>query len=400
MKEIVIIGGGSSGLVAGVHLSKLIKENYLDAKVTILEKKDSLGKKLLATGNGRCNMSNLDMSIDHYHGHHKELIESLIHQFDVASFFEDIGLWTKYMNNLLYPQSEQASSVVNALVNQLEKNNVNICINETVMTIKKNQRFKIITQNKQYNADYVIVSTGGDASSQLGSDGSGFKMLHELNHKIYETTPSLVQIKCSNMDKSLKGVRIHGTFTIYADNNVIRKEKGEILFTEDGLSGISVLQLSRYYYLYKNQKVEIGIDALDNYDQKELLAKLKQLIKINPTHPLQGVVNQKYAKFLERFIKDDYSYKSLEKIVELLKDFRFEVIGTRDKNSAQVCSGGASLEMFNADTFESKIIPNLFSVGEVLDIDGDCGGYNLHFAFASGYKASETIFEKLLMEEV
>lgn len=142
MKEIVIIGGGSSGLVAGAHLAKLIKDNYLDAKITILEKKDSLGKKLLATGNGRCNMSNAKMDIEHYHGHHKHLIDSLIHEFDVVKFFENMGLWTKYMNTLLYPQSEQASSVVNALINQLNLYNVNIRTNETVENIEKNSVLK------------------------------------------------------------------------------------------------------------------------------------------------------------------------------------------------------------------------------------------------------------------
>lgn len=399
MKKILIVGGGSSGLVAAASLAKLVHEYELDAKIILIEQKEKLGKKLLATGNGRCNMSNINMDITYYHGHHISLIEDLIKQFDVQDFFEEIGLWTKVMGSLIYPFSEQASSVVNILKQQLDLYHVEVHLEEKVDRIIKNKYFNVKTNLTNYQVDYVILATGADVASQFGSDGSGFELLKSFHHKIFPTYPSLVQVKCQDANPKLKGVRIHGTFSLYVDDCLMKQEKGEILFTEDGLSGISILQLSRYFYLYPHQKVEISIDALDQFDEQTLRYKLKKLIDLNSPHLLEGIVNQKYAQFLESKLQGQLSYKTISQLIKLLKDCRFTITGTRDKKSAQVASGGASLEMFDIETFESKKVSGLYAIGELLDVDGDCGGYNLHFAFLSGECVAKSIFNQLFESE-
>lgn len=398
-KQIMIIGGGSCGLVCGAVLGRLITENGLDAQVTILEKKEKLGKKLLATGNGRCNLSNRDLSIKHYEGHGLSNLESLIQDFDVQAFFEALGLWSKYQGDLLYPQSEQAVSVHESLLRALKKYHVNIiCECSVESIIKKKERYHLYSNQKEFVCDHVVLSMGGDAASQFGSDGSGFKLLKTLGHHIYPTVPSLVQLVCRNMDKRLKGVRIHGTFKLYASQIEVHQEKGEILFTEYGLSGISILQLSRYYQQYSDQKIEIGIDAVDQYEASLLKEKLKWQLQQNGELQLNGIIHQKYANYLENGRIKEYSYKDLNTIVQLLKDYRFEITGTKGKESAQVCIGGADLSEFNTETFESKLSAHLCAGGEILDVAGDCGGYNLHFAFASGNAIAKAIYQSLLME--
>lgn len=400
MKKIVIVGGGSCGLICAVSLGRYLYEANLDASILLLDHKEKIGKKLLATGNGRCNLSNKELTIEHYQGHHVESIFPIIKNFNMTEYMNSIGLWTKYMGNLLYPQSEQAVSVLSCIERHLRYYGVKIKTGENVTEIIKSPSLVVKTNTDSYRADYIVLATGSDAASQFGSDGSGFHLLKQLGHTIYPTYPSLVQFICKKMDPSLKGTRIHGTFTLYADNKVIKKEKGEILFTQDGLSGISIMQLSRYYSLYKDSKLEIGIDALDEYDEKTLVNKIKIQWEGGLEHTLQGIVHQNYAKFLEKFLPKSYSYKELTMIASLLKDFRFEIKGTRSKKDAQVCVGGASLIEFNRQTLESKKVRHLYAGGELLDIAGDCGGYNLHFAFASGETIARAIYQEILMEEI
>ncbi|WP_041139122.1 aminoacetone oxidase family FAD-binding enzyme [Beduini massiliensis] len=398
-RQIMIIGGGSCGLVCGAVLGKLIDNNGLDAQVTILEKKEKPGKKLLATGNGRCNLSNRDLSMKHYEGHDLSNLEALILNFDIQAFFEEFGLWSKYLGDLLYPQSEQAVSVCECLLRALNKYHVKIICECTVQSMaKKKEGYHLYTNQQEFICDDVVLTMGGDAASQFGSDGSGFKLLSMLGHHIYPTVPSLVQLVCKNMDKRLKGVRIHGTFTMYANQVEVHKEKGEILFTDYGLSGISILQLSRYYQQYSDQKIEIGIDAADQYDTSLLKEKLKLQLQQNGGLQLNGIIHQKYANYLENGRIKEYSYKDLNTIVQLLKDYRFEIIGTKGKENAQVCIGGADVSEFNNETFESKLSAHLYAGGEILDVAGDCGGYNLHFAFACGNAIAKAIYQSLLME--
>ncbi len=399
MKQIIVVGGGCSGLVSAITLGKKLHENGMKSNILIIEKNDSLGKKLLATGNGRCNMSNLLIDMKYFHGHHKEIVQSIINEFDVVKYFESIGLWTKWMGNLLYPQSEQAKSVLNCFQRNLSQYSIHFKTNELVTSIKKSDSFIVTTNRSQYVCDYVIMATGSDAACHLGGDKIGYQLFQKLNHHVYPTTPALVQLKCQNMDKSLKGVRIHGTFRLYANHTLIKEETGEILFTEYGLSGISILQLSRYYYVYDFKKIEVEIDSLDQYTDKQLACKLKQLLQVNNVHPFHSIVNQKYADFLEKQFNESFNDQNIDIMVHLLKHYRFKISGTKDKQSAQVCSGGVSLKEFCSKTLESKLIPGLYGVGEVLDIDGDCGGYNLHFAFASAYQVGNAIFKQIMMEE-
>ena len=260
--------------------------------------------------------------MNHYEGHGLSALESLIQNFDVQTFFEELGLWSKYQGDLLYPQSEQAASVHECLLRTLNKYHVSsICECDVESIVKKKENYHLYTNQKEFICDYVVLSMGGDAASQFGSDGSGFELLKALGHHIYPTVPSLVQLVCRDMDKRLKGVRIHGTFKLYAAQKEVHQEKGEILFTEYGLSGISILQLSRYYQQYSDQKIEIGIDAVDQYEASQLKEKLKWQLQQNGELQLNGIIHQKYANYLENGRIKEYSYKDLNTIVQLLKDY-------------------------------------------------------------------------------
>ena len=395
MKKITIVGGGSCGLACAISLSQLFLYQEQAIQITILEQKEKIGKKLLATGNGRCNLSNKDLSIEHYQGHQVELLADQIQNFDCPSFFESIGLWTKYMGSLLYPQSEQAASVLERMESYLNHHDVNICVNERVEKIiyqDQDKQWIIQTNHQALQSDYLIMACGGRAASHFGSDGSGYQLLKQLGLKIYPTYPSLVQLKTQKKHPELKGVRIHGIFSLYLDNQMIKQETGEILFTEDGLSGISILQLSRFYSNLKG-KVEVGIDCLDHYNKKELAQKMADQLRLG-IFDLEGFVSKKYAMYLKRQLPKEMTYQDIKHLVTLLKDYRFTIVGTRDFKDAQVTQGGVALDQLNIDTLEVKKYPNLYIGGEILDVDGACGGYNLHFAFTSANMIAKAIYEK------
>ena len=394
MKKIVIVGGGSCGLSCAIRLSQLFLYDP-SIEILLLEQKEKIGKKLLATGNGRCNLSNKDQSMEYYQGHHVELLQDEIQNFDCPAFFESIGLWTKYLGSLLYPQSEQALSVVERMETYLKEHHCKIFVNEKVQNLTYDplkKQWNIETNNQHFLSDYVVMACGGKAASHFGSDGSGYDLLKKLGFKIYPTYPSLVQLKTEKKHPELKGVRIHGTFTLYNNDQIIKQETGEILFTDVGLSGISILQLSRYYSKLKG-KIEVGIDSLDEYSPKELAQKIADQLSLE-LFDLDGLVSKKYAQYLKRKLPQKIAYKEIRKVVQLLKDHRFTIIGTRDFKDAQVTQGGVALDQLDLATLEAMKYPNLYVGGELLDVDGACGGYNLHFAFTCANMIAKAIYEK------
>lgn len=396
MKNIIIVGGGASGLVSAITAARN------NNNVTILERNNICGKKILATGNGRCNYYNFDQNISHYHSNSN--LENIITENNlnkVLSFFDSIGIIPKIKNNYYYPNSNQASSVRDALI--LEARTLGVNIEQDVYVeevIRKENKFIIKTKNKEYICDKVIIATGSKAYPKTGSDGNGYKLLERLGHTIIKPLPALVQlIGEGNIFKEWAGIRSDASIKLLEDNNLIKEEQGEIQLTDYGISGICVMQLSRYISIglsnKKKEKVLINfLPWLDNNSFIEWMDKRNnKLLNRNIYGLLEGVLNSKLIKIIlsKASIKNNYWNKlSMNEKLILANLFTlFEIIinNTKSFDSAQVCSGGIPLNEINQSNFESKIHNNLYITGELLDVDGDCGGYNLTFAWISGILA-------------
>ncbi|MFV0394074.1 MAG: aminoacetone oxidase family FAD-binding enzyme [Coprobacillaceae bacterium] len=372
MKTVVIIGAGASGLACASTLSR----SNQNIKIILLEQFTRSAKKLLATGNGRCNLSNKNMTIQAYNTQDKR-IEKILQNFDAIEYFNAIGLLTRYDGDLLYPYSNQAATVKKVLLDSLRNvEHMEDCKVQNI--IKKQSTYIIETNKKDYQADYVVYATGSKANRLSGEDN--LQIMENLGLTINEVYPSLVQLQTKPVFPKLKGVRVKAKVSLVHKKEVIDTKEGEVLFTDTGVSGICVMQLSRWYHHYK-KPLHIHIDMLPTYTKQEVEELFIQRKKKFHTSYLEGIFNEKLA---EVFNKHQISPK--EMILEI-KD-------TNDYTKAQVMSGGVSLTEVD-ENLESLQYPNLFIVGEVLDVDGDCGGYNLHFAFASGNQVATVIDSKV-----
>ena len=397
MKHIVIVGGGAAGLISAIY-SKT--NNNI---VTILERNSSCGKKILATGNGKCNYWNDDQNINHYHSTNNELLPRIITKElieEVPAFFNNLGIVPKIKNGYYYPFSNQATTIKNALLNEIENKKIKIRHDVLVnKIIKKDNYFEIETENELIKADKVIIATGSCASPKTGSDGIGYKLLKRFNHNIIEPYPALVQLKTKGSYlKDWAGVRTDVKVSLYEDNNLIKEESGEIQLTDYGISGICIFNLSRYIPLglNKGKKEEIVINFLPFIENNNV----KDLFKNNNSlkHQLEAILNNKLVNVILRKtnINEKLSFNELnqneqELLIENLINFKVEVIGYNSFDNSQTASGGLSLTEINTDTMESTLVKGLYIVGELLDVDGDCGGYNLGFAWMSGMKAGKDI---------
>lgn len=374
MKTIVIIGAGAAGLACASKLSI----EQVEANIIVLEQFNRSGRKLLASGNGRCNISNRDMDCSHYNTFHPT-VAKILATFDPVVFFGRLGMFTKYEGNLLYPYSNQALTVKNALLHSMH--NVSIieeCFVKKV--IPQNSQYQIKTSQGNYLADYVVIATGSCASMLSGKDN--YDIVKELGLKMVPLYPSLVQLKTAPAYKQLKGVRTKCAVSLYVEKQCIETVRGELLFNETGVSGICVMQLSRHYYKFLDKEVTLHIDLLPDYSKEEVKAMIKERQKTLKSIYLAGIFNNKLATLLEVLPSVDY------------KDWCFQVVGTKDFTNAQVMHGGVDLSQVN-ENLECKNYPNLYIVGEVLDVDGDCGGYNLHFAFGSGCHVAKNIKDRM-----
>lgn len=374
MNRVAVIGAGAAGLAFASTVSRNVK----DATIYVFEQYNRSGKKILASGNGRCNISNKEMSIDHYNTTSQD-IEDIITTFDPIVFFSEIGMLTTYVGNLLYPYSNQAVTVKNALMDSLS----NVIVKEEckVLEIKKeDQQYTIYTTSGTYHVDYVVYACGSCASKLSGEDNLG--SIKGLKIKTNPLFPSLVQLKTKPVYPQCKGVRIKCRVSLLVNNQIIDTKEGELLFTDYGVSGICIMQLSRHYYQYITDTVEISIDMLPTYSQEEVTKMMDERQATYHGKYLTGIFNNKLASVLE--VVQNVNFK----------DWRFKVIGTNDYSQAQVMHGGVALSEVDQN-LESRQYKNMFIVGEALDVDGDCGGYNLHFAFASGNHVGHIIADRI-----
>ena len=398
--EIAVIGGGASGLIAAITARKAGK------KVTILERKERILKKVLVTGNGRCNLTNARASISNYFGKNILLIENILNNFtpqNVMDFFYELGIiCNEEERGKVYPLSGQASSVVDALRFEAEKLGIKIETEFYVRKIEKDGfKFKISSEDKRkIEANRVILSTGGQSYPELGSNGSGFQLAKDFGHSITKLSPAIVQLKTEKYQvKGLQGIKADTSVTAYGDNKKICTYNGELLFTDYGISGNVVFNISFVMPLYKN--VEFEIDFMKKFDYNELYELLRKRKKIMAHLTMEnyfnGMINKKLGQFLskmsgiEKLSKPvkDLNDNEIRKLCTSLKKYRINILETTGFKNAHVTAGGISLDEVNTDTLESKIIKGLYFSGEVLDVYGECGGFNLQWAWASGYIAGK-----------
>ena len=398
--EIAVIGGGASGMIAAITARKSGKE------VVVLERKDRILKKVLITGNGRCNITNVNADISNYFGKDISSVENILNSFnpqDTMDFFNGLGIICNEENRgKVYPLSGQASSVVDALRFEAERLGVRIETEFYVRKIEKEGfKFKIYSEErKKIEAGRVVIAAGGQSYPELGSNGSGFELAKELGHSVTKLSPSIVQLKSEKHQvKGLQGIKTDVAVTAYGDNKKICTYNGELLFTDYGISGNVVFNISFVMPLYKN--VEFEIDFMEKFDYNELYEILKErkriLSHLTMENYFNGMINKKLGQFLskvsgiEKLSKPvkDLNDSDIRKLCTVLKKYRVKILETTGFKNAQVTAGGVLLDEVNIETLESKIVKGLYFSGEVLDVYGECGGFNLQWAWASGYIAGE-----------
>ena len=365
--KVLIIGGGASGMMAA--LSAL--ENP-DNSVTLLERQSRVGKKLLATGNGRCNLTNRNIRLTHYHGQQPEFARFALESFYVGrtlAFFERLGLLTVTEDSgKVYPLSDQASSVLDVLRFALDARGANVVTSCDVIEVKHKARGyeALCATGEKYFGDKLIIACGGAAGKKLGGSKSGYHLLSQLGHSCTELLPSLTQIKTDpTYVKALKGVRADAHVRLRKDGQTVQDSFGEVQFTDFGLSGPEAFTLSR-----AAATALAAEDLFSGMLQSRLGKMIVKRAGLKYQTPLQSLNDEQ-----------------LLACVKIAKWFTLAVEGVMGFDSAQVTAGGVSTREFDARTLESTISPGLFVCGEVLDIDGDCGGFNLQWAWSSGYLA-------------
>ena len=398
--EVFVIGAGASGLVSA------IKARDAGCNVTILERNNKCGKKILLTGNGRCNFYNENQDIKHYHSSNIELFKEILEskKDEILPFFKDLGIVYKNNNGYYYPYSNQSTSIVNALFNKVKKLKIEIIKDTLVTKIEKKDKFIIYSDNNKFYADKVILACGSSSYPKTGSDGNGYILVRNLGHKINKVLPSLVQLVGEeSFYKEWKGIRCDAKLTLFENDKKIKEERGELQLTDYGISGICTFNLSALVSrgLNKNKKEVIEINFIPWFDKgkKEFLTWMNdqnnKLSNYKLKDILEGFLNYKLVSFLLKLsnIKEDATWNEVdkEKLIDLIMSFKFKVKETKSFENSQTCIGGVPLEEINTKTMESKIIKGLYLTGELLDVDGDCGGYNLSFAWMSGMLAGESV---------
>lgn len=397
--KVAVIGGGAAGIFSALVASE-------KHEVTIFERNDRIGKKLLATGNGRCNLTNVSVERKNFHGD-GDFAYKIYKKFDnetAVKYFEYLGiLTTTKESGKIYPRSLTAASVLNVFLEELQNRNIEVKTDKYINKIEKNNNiFEIHTKEGSYTFDRVIVATGGMSMASSGSDGNGYKLLKDLGHTVLETHPALVQLKLkSNFLKHLSGTKVEGVCYLLKDGKVIKERSGDILFTDYGISGPPILDLSRYV-LDGNYRIRFSIvnDLMTEEDKNDFLEYFYRTISskdMTLERFLIGILNKKFIHYVLKTLDLDRNMKIMDldpsksyELLKLLTESEFEIIGNNGYKNSQVTVGGISTKEIN-ENMESKIVNGLYIVGEILNIDGDCGGYNLQWAWSSAYVAASSI---------
>lgn len=410
--DLIIVGGGAAGLMAAIAAKDF------GTDVAIVEGNDRIGKKILVTGNGRCNISNRNIKYPYtcFHSENSNFFEETLNKFtikDTENMFLSLGLpLVELENGKMYPKSLQASSVVDIFRMALNDRQIPLYPNCKITSIDKKNKFILSTNNDDYSnfsCNKLILSCGGKSASKTGSDGSGYKLSKSLGHNIIEPLPGIVQLKLDYPYlKALSGIKFDGSVSIIVNDKILRTEIGEVLFTDYGISGPAIMQLSSYASkaLYKNSKITIRLDMLP-YESKEDIqnffsSHFSTFDYREISSALIGIINKKLISTIlkDAGIKDihqpcsNIDWKYLNILINKFKRWDFNCIGTNGFSNAQVTIGGTNTLEVNNSTLESKLVENLYFCGETLDVHGDCGGFNLQWAWSSGYLAGKSASQK------
>lgn len=400
--DAIVIGGGASGMLAAIFAARA------GSSVLILDQKDTLCKKIHATGNGKCNFTNKNWQEEFFRSSTPELANHRVRLFsleETLSFFREIGIFPKERNGYYYPASEQAASVADALCREAKRLGIHNRTGVRVTGIKQNAQkcFTVFTAAETYSASAVVLATGGMASPAHGSDGSGYEFAKAFGHTVLTPLPAIVQLKAEGgFFKTLAGVRLEGRIRLCIDKHCY-EEQGELLFAAYGLSGIPVMQLSRYaaYALSEKKRLIAELDLFPGLEEtelaKELSVRFKRMKNDSAEEAMVGLCNHKlnYILLKECGIDPLTSCSRLkqgtaELLAAKIKNFAVRITDTNGFSNAQACAGGIPLTELT-DSCESKRIPGLFFTGELCDVDGTCGGYNLQWAWSSGALAGKEI---------
>jgi predicted Rossmann fold flavoprotein len=399
--RVAIIGAGASGLTASLLLAKS------KISVDIFEQNSKIAKKILASGNGKCNISNKNISPNSYHSKNISFIKDVLNRFsykDFEKFAKDnLSLFLKSKDDgRVYPLSNESKTVVDSFESQLNYYGVNIFFNKKVDSIKK-IKDSFIIDSKEY--DFVILSTGSLSASHLGGSDSGYSLAKNFNHNIVDIYPSLVQLKTNfKNQESLAGVKLEAKVESYIDNIKVKTVVSDLLFTKYGLSGYSILDSSQKisYALLNYQNVRLSIDLIPSISKEVLEFMIVNSLKkgeFSIERVISSIIPKKLSIYFLELSKIDKSLKkvstkSIKTLIFNLKSFSIDIDDTNGFKNSEVSGGGVDLDNIDSSTMESKLVQNLYITGELLDVLGDRGGYNLHFAWASGYLAYKSILSK------
>ena len=403
MADIIVVGGGAAGLVASITAASA---RY---KVTLLEQNSKIGKKILVSGNGKCNIDNRYISSNRFHGQNPDFIEAVLKEHDfpvVQQFFTSIGLeLIEGKEGKMFPMSLQASSVVEILEYEAKKAGVEIICECAVTSVSK-EADKFIIESTQGTkiSKKLLLASGSPAAPQLGGSDSGYAFAKMMGHSLIPSHPSLVQL-CSDESwvKTCAGVKVAGNVKLYANGQYITEKKGDLLFTNYGISGLAVLDISREAStrLAHYEYCELTMDLMPQLNKEKLTNLLLGRIESESAKPLslwlQGILNKKLIPVIleqskcNAAVESDLNRKEVGKLVYAIKNLKLSINDTKGFKGAEVATGGIDTTEVNPQTMESKLVPNLYFAGEILDVDGDRGGFNFHFAWVSGLKAGKNI---------
>lgn len=398
--RIIVVGGGPSGMMAAIVAAKN------GGNVVILERNDRVGKKLLATGNGRCNYTNVDLNINNYHGTDYKFAEFALSNFDVKTtmeYFEKLGITPAIEDNgKAYPLSFQSSSMLDILRYEIEDRGIELITEAYVVDINKKRNFILkLKDGRVFEGDRVILANGGMAMPVSGSDGNGYSLAKSFGHTLVDTHPGIVQLNLEgSFFKQIDGVKVLGQAKLYSKDKLLLEDFGDLLFTKYGISGPPILQISRgaLSYLKQGKDIELRIRIIHTKTNKELEDYLYKRFQNRPNKSIQesliGLINKRLIIPILRILNLDkdkivseLTSEEVIKISNILTDWKFKITGSQGWGQAQVTAGGISTSEIDNKTMESKLVKGLYLIGELVDIDGDCGGFNLQWAWSSGYMA-------------
>ena len=406
-KKIAVVGGGAAGMMAAIQAAAS------GAAVSLYERNDRVGKKILSTGNGKCNFSNEKMGLEYYHGSGKALWEAVYTSFDIAQtkeFFTSLGMRIKERDGYLYPASEQASTVLDLLRYELERQHITIHTETKIKEIhREKDQFILKPSGDAYDA--VILACGGSAAPGTGSDGNGVLLVKRLGHAVVPVVPALTALRCQeSFFKQVAGVRCDASLVLRVAEKEVCRERGELQLTDYGLSGIPTFQVSRHaaYALQEKKPVTVTISFLPDYDESTCASFFQERLAAHGQEKMEcfltGIVNKKINHLLLKLSgigqgerAEEVSEASFRRLWKLYCGLEVTVAGVNPFDKAQVSAGGVDCREVTTSLMSEKI-PGLYFAGEILDIDGLCGGYNLQWAWSSGAvagRAAASAKEKL-----